>query len=39
MYKSGKLGSPTGGFGYGTGFGPGMFGPLVVINLSDIQIR
>ena len=21
------LGSPTGGFGYGTGFGPGMFGP------------
>ena len=27
MYKSGKLGSPTGGFGYGTGFGPGMFGP------------
>ncbi len=27
MYKSGNLGSPTGGFGYGTGFGPGMFGP------------
>ena len=27
MYKSGALGSPTGGFGYGTGFGPGMFGP------------
>ena len=25
MYES--LGSPTGGFGYGTGFGPGMFGP------------
>jgi len=22
-----NLGSPTGGFGYGTGFGPGMFGP------------
>ena len=28
MYKSGKLGSPTGGFGYGTGFGPGMGLPL-----------
>ena len=27
MYKPGQLGSPTGGFGYGTGFGPGMFGP------------
>ena len=26
MYDQG-LGSPTGGFGYGTGFGPGMFGP------------
>jgi len=26
MYDKG-LGSPTGGFGYGTGFGPGMFGP------------
>ena len=26
MYDRG-LGSPTGGFGYGTGFGPGMFGP------------
>ena len=25
MYEN--LGSPTGGFGYGTGFGPGMFGP------------
>ena len=25
MYED--LGSPTGGFGYGTGFGPGMFGP------------
>ena len=28
MYKSGALGSPTGGFGYGTGFGPGMELPL-----------
>ena len=28
MYKSGALGSPTGGFGYGTGFGPGMGLPL-----------
>ena len=28
MYKSGQLGSPTGGFGYGTGFGPGMELPL-----------
>ena len=26
IYDQG-LGSPTGGFGYGTGFGPGMFGP------------
>ena len=26
MYDQG-LGSPTGGFGYGTGFGPGLFGP------------
>ena len=26
MYDQG-LGSPTGGFGYQTGFGPGMFGP------------
>ena len=27
MFKDGQLGPPTGGFGYGTGFGPGMFGP------------
>ena len=28
MFKEGKLGSPTGGFGYQTGFGPGMGLPL-----------
>ena len=27
MLKDGKLGSPTAGFGYGTGFGPGMLLP------------
>ena len=27
MFKEGKLGSPTGGFGYQTGFGPGMLLP------------
>ena len=27
MLKDGRLGSPTAGFGYGTGFGPGMLGP------------
>ena len=27
MFKDGKLGSPTGGFGYQTGFGPGMLLP------------
>ena len=27
MFKQGKLGSPTGGFGYQTGFGPGMLLP------------
>ena len=27
MFKDGRLGSPTGGFGYQTGFGPGMLGP------------
>ena len=39
MYKSGALGSPTGGFGYGTGFGPGMFGPTSgyqnILNFTD----
>ena len=27
MFKDGRLGSPTGGFGYQTGFGPGMLLP------------
>jgi len=27
MFKDGRLGSPTGGFGYQTGFGPGMMLP------------
>ena len=27
LAASGNLGSPTNNFGYGTGFGPGMFGP------------
>ena len=27
MFKDGRLGSPTGGFGYHTGFGPGMLLP------------
>ena len=27
MFKDGQLGSPTGGFGYQTGFGPGMLLP------------
>ena len=39
MYKSGMLGSPTAGFGYGTGFGPGMFGPTSgyqnILNFTD----